>query len=82
MNGPEPELVAVPAGEELLLLPKAQVVALGLLLLKCPDSTWHVNECGCCVCLHPGGRLDRAYIVNADGDPAYYEGDELVERHP
>lgn len=49
-------------------LPLPQLLTLGRLAEEHPDSTWHLNDCGCCVCLHPGGDTTRGYIIGADGD--------------
>ena len=38
-----------------------------------PNSTWHFNDCGCCVCVHPGGDPTRAYIIGDDGEFDYID---------
>jgi hypothetical protein len=58
--------VSVNDGGE-VMLPWVQVDELHRLALTYPGSTWHMNDCGCCACLHPGGDESRGWIVNADG---------------
>lgn len=36
-----------------------------------PGSTWHVNDCGCCVCLHPDDNHSGGYIIGQDGSSEY-----------
>lgn len=53
----------------------AQLAELVRLTLKHPDSTWHFNDCGCCVCLHPEGREHNktGYVINSDGDVSFHD---------
>ena len=62
------------AGRALLAqLPSAQTTTLGLLSAQYPGSTWHLADCGCCVCLHPGGDSTRGWLIGADGSTEYHE---------
>jgi hypothetical protein len=53
-------------------LEPAQLEALGRLAKEHPRSTWHFNDCGCCICVHPGGDLDQGYIINSEGDVSHH----------
>ena len=58
-------------------LPLAQAAELGRLMQEHADegrSTWHMAECGCCACFHPGGATDRGYVIGPDGESDYHEG--------
>lgn len=56
-----------------LKMPEAQARELARLTQLHPDSTWHLADCGCCACLHPGGDALRGWIVGADGGSEYRE---------
>lgn len=49
-------------------LPLEQAETLASLCKQHPGSTWHFNDCGCCICLHPGGDKSQGFIINFDGD--------------
>jgi hypothetical protein len=69
----------VSAEQELAKLTEPQMLELLRLSLLYPESTWHMNACGCCCCLHPAGQRhnEDAYIINSDGDSSYITKDEL-----
>lgn len=54
-------------------LPLVQALAIAEILGRELGSTWHMNECGCCACVHPPGDNTKGWIVNADGDADYVE---------
>lgn len=66
--------VTLPDGEA-VRLPLAQVLTIARLAQENPGSYWHLNECGCCVCLHPGGEKSKGWIIGSDG------GADLMEVH-
>ena len=51
----------------------AQAVVVAQLVSENPGGTWHMNECGCCACVHPPGDNTRGWVVGADGDADYVE---------
>lgn len=53
-------------------LPEPQVRELFRLACEYPGSSWHLNECGCCVCLHPDGDDKHSgWIIGEDGGSSY-----------
>lgn len=64
--------VPLPDGGE-VQMPFDQALTIGRLSIEHPDSSWHFNECGCCVCLHPGGEKTRGWIIGSDGEAEYHE---------
>ena len=60
-----------PVSEVVAKLPEPQVRELFRLTCDYPGSTWHLNECGCCVCLHPDGDGKHGWIIGADGGSHY-----------
>ena len=55
-------------GKEILLQrPREQLLTLARLSVEHPNSTWHMNACGCCVCLHPGGDPSGGWVIGPDG---------------
>ena len=52
-------------------LPRPQLNALASLAVEHPDSTWHLAECGCCLCVHPHGDSSKGWIIGPDGDAEY-----------
>lgn len=63
-------LVKVRDGVE---LPLPQAIALAELSDKHPGSTWHLADCGCCVCFHPAGDPTRGYVIGEDGESDYHD---------
>ena len=57
--------------EVLEQMPEAQVNELARLLKLYPGSPWHLNNCGCCVCLHADGHNTSGWIINSEGDSEY-----------
>lgn len=49
-------------------LPIEQVQTVANLANANPGSYWHFNDCGCCICLHPGGDKSQGWIINAAGE--------------
>ena len=49
-------------------LTMAQVLAIRELGEALGEYEWHMNECGCCVCVHPKGRHDQGYIIDQAGE--------------
>lgn len=58
-------------------LPREQLLTLAALGQEHPGSIWHLAECGCCICLHPGGRRHEGWIIGPDGTAEYH-----AEAHP
>ena len=68
------EILSVPIGDgKTVEMPKPQVLTLLAITTEHPGSTWHFNDCGCCVCIHPGGDKAKGYIVGPDGEFDYSE---------
>jgi hypothetical protein len=58
-------------------MPEPQVREVVRLHKLHPDCSWHFNECGCCVCLHPDADdSSRGWIIPPSGESEYHE-----ERH-
>lgn len=62
--------IKMPDGSD---MPLVQIIALADLARAFPGSIWHFNDCGCCVCLHPGGDKSQGWIVNPSGDAELHE---------
>ena len=56
-------------------LPLVQVLRIGELSRKLGDAEWHVNDCGCCVTVHPKGQHDRGYVIGSDGGYDWHEAE-------
>lgn len=54
-------------------LPRAQVQALADLGGASPGATWHMADCGCCICLHPKGDPTQGWLIGPDGSSEYHE---------
>jgi hypothetical protein len=52
-------------------MPVDQVLTLGAIAQEHPGSTWHFNDCGCCVCLH---TPDGSWVIGPDGESEYFAG--------
>lgn len=63
--------VQIPGTE--IELPFPQALTLAKLTEAYPESTWHLNDCGCCVCLHPEGDSTKGWLIGADGEASYLE---------
>jgi hypothetical protein len=50
-----------------------QANALVTLKVEHPNSTWHMADCGCCVCLHPEGDSSKGWLIGQDGKADYLE---------
>lgn len=46
----------------------AQVLAIREVGAILGEYEWHMNECQCCVCVHPKGEHHRGYIVDQSGE--------------
>lgn len=52
----------------------AQGATIGRLRDRHPNATWHFNDCGCCVCVHPEGDIASGYVVNDEGRAELRDG--------
>ena len=58
-----------------LTYPQANAVV--ALKVENPNATWHMADCGCCVCLHPEGDSSRGWLIGQDGEAEYMERTHL-----
>ena len=68
--------LSIPTPQGQIELPFAQAMKLIELTQEYPGSYWHFNECGCCICLHPGGDKSRGWIIGSDGGADLHEADD------
>lgn len=54
-------------------LPEPQLLTLARLAAIHSTYTWHMADCGCCVCFHPDADTSRGYLIGADGEADYKE---------
>lgn len=61
--------------EQIARMTLPQQAELVRLSLEHPGSTWHFNDCGCCVCFHPEGKTHNktGYIIGADGESEFHD---------
>lgn len=50
-----------------ITLPFEQVMRIYELGERLGEYECHLNQCGCCVAVHPKGQHDRGYIVDQEG---------------
>jgi hypothetical protein len=63
-----------PGQPDEVVVPFMQAARVGALISEHgPDTHWHFNDCGCCICVHPDGDKGKAYIVTSDGEAHYYD---------
>jgi len=61
--------------ELLASLPEEQVLVLAKLSMLHPGVTWHMANCGCCVCVHDG-TPDKGWLIGPDGVYDYHTSEE------
>ena len=62
--------ITLPSGHKVTFM---QAVRLSALLQEHAPAHWHMNECGCCLTVHPDGDCTRGYVVSQDGEFDYLE---------
>lgn len=54
----------------------AQYATLLALAQEHPGGTFHLGNCGCCVCFHPPGDKRGGWVIGSDGSSDYHPAHE------
>lgn len=62
--------VKMPGGDRMTIVQALQVATL---VEAHAPAHWHMNDCGCCVTVHPDDDCTRGFVVGQDGEFDYLE---------
>jgi hypothetical protein len=62
--------ITLPSGVEVTFMQALRIHELGE---KLGEYEWHLNDCGCCVTVHPRGNHHAGYVIGSEGDYDWHE---------